>query len=143
MRSRGAKGRVGPKPVLLLDECICAKTIIDALEQAGEEVHTVIGEYGRGRQDQEWLPDAGGKRYVVLTKDRAIRRTPLECAAVMDNRVLYFALTSGNMTGEQMAKAIVAALADIKGIVAGVKGRGAVMARISVDGRVCVLEARQ
>jgi hypothetical protein len=79
---------------------------------------------------------------VVITKDRSIRRTPLERAVVLTHRVLYFSLTGGNMTGEEMVIAILAALPAINRIVAGAAGRGAVMARISATDDVAILEAR-
>src|SRR5258706_69424 len=102
MRSRGAKGRVGPKPVLLLDECICSKTVIDALGHAGEEVRTVIGEYGRGRRDLDWLADAGQKRYVGLTYYPAPRRCSRRTPAMSSNPFDY-AIAIGGAAGQGIA----------------------------------------
>jgi hypothetical protein len=69
-----------------------------------------------------------------------MRRTPLEVAAVRDARVHYFSLTRGNLTAAQMAAAILTAVPQIEGIVRSRSGRRAILARITVDGRVNVSE---
>jgi len=86
------------------------------------------------------MPVAGERGYVVVTKDRAIRRTPMEVAIVRNSRVLYFALTRGNMTSEQMSAAILAAWPHIARIARSGKGRRAVIARITSVGRVNIGE---
>ena len=122
--------------VFLLDEDLASKSIVAALRGAGLEVTTVPEQFGKGCLDVDWLPAAGERRLVVLTKDKAIRRTPLEVAAVREARVLYFSLTRGNLTAEQMARAILVAVPQIEGIVRSRRGKRAVLARITVDGRV-------
>lgn len=126
------------KLVYLLDEDLASRSILAALRAAGLEVTTVPEQFGRGAKDVDWLPIAGKRGYVVLTKDKAMRRTPLEVAAVLDARVLYFSLTHGNLTAAQMASAILAAVPHVEGIVRSRRGRRAVLARIRTDGRVRV-----
>jgi len=75
-RSRGIAARL----VLLLDENLAATSIVSRLRNDGIAVRTVPEEFGRGTRDVEWLPVAGERGYVVVTKDRAIRRTPMEVA---------------------------------------------------------------
>lgn len=120
----------------LLDEDLASRSIVGSLRDAGLQVTTVPDEFGRGCKDTEWLPAAGKRGFIVLTKDKSIRRTPLEVAAVRDARVMYFALTRGNLTAPQLAAAIQAAVPHIERIVRSRRGRRAVMARITVDGRV-------
>lgn len=85
-----------------------------------------------------WLPEAGARGYVLLTKDKAMRRTPLEIAILRGSRVACFALTRGNLTAARIADAILAAIPQIEGIVRNRKGRRAVIARITAAGKVNV-----
>ncbi|MCU0862891.1 MAG: hypothetical protein MUC36_03775 [Planctomycetes bacterium] len=114
--------------------------MIELLRLAGMSVRTVPQEFGRGCLDVEWLPRAGERGLVVLTKDKAIRRSPLEIAAVREAKVPYFALSHGNLTAPQMAAAILAARPHIEAILRSRKGRRAIVARISSKGAVRVLE---
>lgn len=124
----------------LLDEDLASKSVLAALREAGLDVTSVPEQFGKGCKDVDWLPVAGERGYVVLTKDKAMRRTPLEVAAVRDARVHYFSLTRGNLTAAQMATAILKAVSQIDGIVRSRSGRRAVLARITADGRVNVGE---
>jgi hypothetical protein len=50
-------------------------------------------------KDPEWLSLAGRERWVVISRDKHIRRKPAELRAVMDYGVRLFVLTSaGNLT---------------------------------------------
>ena len=52
----------------------------------------------------------GGRRgWVVLAKDKAVRRNALELAAILAGDVACFSLGHGNLKAEQMAQAFVAA----------------------------------
>ena len=48
-----------------------------------------------------WLQLAGQREWVVLTKDDAIRRRPVELAAVEAHAVKMFCLTNANLRGDQ------------------------------------------
>lgn len=124
----------------LLDEDLASKSVLAALRRAGLDVTSVPEQFGKGCKDVDWLPAAGAHGWVVLTKDKAIRRSPLEVAAVRDARVCYFSLTRGNLTAVQMCTAILAAVPQIEGIVRSRSGRRAVLARITAEGRVNVGE---
>lgn len=52
-------------------------------------------------------PKWGGNGWIVVTKDKAIRRRAVELQAVVDANVRMFSLSSGNMTGEEMASVFV------------------------------------
>lgn len=52
---------------------------------------------------------AVGRGWVVLTKDKAVRRNALESAAILAGDVACFSLGHGNLKAEQMAQAFIAA----------------------------------
>lgn len=60
--------------------------------------------------DVRWLEEAGRRKWVVLTKDSAIRRNPHEKAMTQRTRVRVFALTRKDLRGQEMAEIVVAAL---------------------------------
>lgn len=57
-----------------------------------------------------WLPVVAEKRWIILTKDKAIRYNELEQRAVIQSRAREFVFSSGNLTAAQMAEALVSAL---------------------------------
>lgn len=52
-----------------------------------------------GALDREWLPTVGTAGLVVLSRDKRIRRRPLERQALLDHGVRAFFLTSGGNLG--------------------------------------------
>lgn len=81
-----------------------------ALRHAGATVEIHNDHFPQDARDDTWLLDVGARRWVVLTKDDRIRYRATELTAVVSARVALFALASGNLTGEEMAQAFVAAL---------------------------------
>lgn len=70
----------------------------------------------------------------MLAKDKNIKRNPLERQALFQAGVAAFFLTSANMTGEEMAQAIIKGLTRIANLLHGEKRP--FIARISPDGQV-------
>ncbi len=64
--------------------------------------------------DETWLKLAGTNGWVVLTGDDRIRYHAAERQALVDAKVAAFILGAGNLTGDQQASVIVAALPEIK-----------------------------
>lgn len=78
---KGDLGGVGQPVEFLVDEDLSSRSVVAALRAAGMRVHTVPELFGKGCLDVDWLPAAGERGLVVLTKDKAMQRTPLEIAA--------------------------------------------------------------
>ena len=89
--------------VFLADECL-GKGLPSELRAAGLAVETFQDHFSGDTLDTDWLPIAGERGWVVLTKDKAIRKNPLEIQAVIVSRVRMFTLTNGNMTGAEMTQ---------------------------------------
>jgi predicted nuclease of predicted toxin-antitoxin system len=58
----------------------------------------------RGARDADWLAAIGKENWICLTKDKHIRRRLAERNALLAARVRAFVLTSGNLTGAEMAE---------------------------------------
>ena len=55
--------------------------------------------------------------WVILTKDKRIRRRPIEKQALVESGARAFVLSSGNMRGQEMADLLVANLRKIERVV--------------------------
>ncbi len=90
--------------------------------------------------DAEWLARAGREGWIVLTKDKLIRKRPLEREALAAANVRAFVFTGGNMSGIEMAESIVAAIPRMLRLVAATPPP--FIARITGSGTVDVIETR-
>ena len=79
------------------------------LRAAGFQVEEHSAHFADNAADVEWLGEAGRRGWVVLTKDKAVRRNALELAAILASGVACFSLGHGNLKAEQMAQAFIAA----------------------------------
>jgi hypothetical protein len=66
-----------------------------------------------GRPDVEWLPLIGERGWVRLTKDKDIRRRPLEIEAILTARVRAFVLTATELTREAQVDIFLKAMPKI------------------------------
>jgi predicted nuclease of predicted toxin-antitoxin system len=88
--------------------------VAEALRAAGATVELHRDHFADDAPDVEWLAEAGRRGWVVLTKDDAIRRNPLERRALLTANVRAFILTSQNMSGPDMAGLVVRFLPTIE-----------------------------
>ncbi|MGD0093570.1 MAG: hypothetical protein ABSE73_26980 [Planctomycetota bacterium] len=92
-----------PEPLIFfIDECL-GQGVGEALKKAGAEVRFYGVDIPRGTPDAVWLATIGEKKWICLTKDKAIRRRPQERKALEEAGVKAFVLTSGNLPGAEMA----------------------------------------
>ena len=84
--------------------------VVEALRAAGATVVAHDEVFIQNTPDVDWLAEAGRRAWIVLTKDSAIRRNPLERDMFRRARARVFALTRKDLSGQQMAEIFVAAL---------------------------------
>lgn len=120
MRSKkrsGASSRSKPPeptpPPLFVDRSLGRHVIPDALRALGAEVHAHDDHFPQNAPDDVWLPIVGNRGWAVLTKDTKIRLRDTELAALVSGRVRAFVLTSGDMTGPEIARVLSLALPRI------------------------------
>lgn len=99
-----------PDPTFFLDASLGGKLVAQALRAVGATVILHDDVFAPGTPDTTWLAEAGRRGWVVLTKDEAIRRNPLEKQMFRDYRVRVFVLTRKNLRGDEMAGIFAAAL---------------------------------
>jgi predicted nuclease of predicted toxin-antitoxin system len=103
-----------PALVFFVDRSLGGKYVVQALRNAGAEIVVHDDVFAFTTPDIEWLAEAGKQGWIVLTKDSAIRRNPLERAMYQEARVRVFALTRKDLGGPEMAEILVRALPGIR-----------------------------
>ena len=65
-------------------------------------------------KDVDWLAALHGREWVVLTKDKNIRRRPLEAQALVAANLRVFVVTATDLTGDETGAVLVRALPRIR-----------------------------
>lgn len=122
-----------------IDECLGRRAVPEALRAAGHEVILLSDRFQADVDDEVWLSALFEYRrdWIILTKDTRIRTRSLERLAFIAAGLRVFALTSGDLNGENQAQAFVNGLKRIARLS---KQAGPFIAIVSGSGRVAMLE---
>ena len=114
-KKRSAANSTQPEPALVffVDECLGRHVVPEALRAAGALVERHCDHFPPGVSDVEWLREVGARGWIVLTKDKSIRRRPLEYEAFTSARCRVFVLTATDVTGDEQAAILVGSLRAI------------------------------
>jgi PIN like domain len=95
-----------------LDRGLGSRIVPGALRGAGWELETMDERYGasasQGISDVRWIEEATANGDVLLSKDMAIARNPLEAAAIYRASARAFALARQDIDGQSMVKCLLA-----------------------------------
>ena len=81
------------------------------LRKAGHIAHVQGPEtFGSGTQDVDWLPQVGERGWILLTKDKNIRKREIELRALKEAGVRAFVLTTAGLRGEDQGRVVNEAL---------------------------------
>lgn len=97
-----------------VDRSLGRDVVASALRQAGLAVEIHDDHFSKNTPDHVWLRAVGDRSWVVLTKDKDIRRNALELLAVVEGRVACFQLGRGDFSGAAMAAIFLAAMRGIQ-----------------------------
>jgi hypothetical protein len=106
---------VADRPTLFVDRSL-GKGVGRRLRDAGASVELHDDHFEQTTPDSVWIPDVTARGWVVLTKDKNIRRPHGEREDVLIAKARVFTLTSGNMNGQSMAELFIRYLAEIERI---------------------------
>lgn len=92
-----------------LDRGLGSRIVPDGLRAAGWVVTTMDERYGvkvsQSIDDVTWIRDASLQSEVIITKDRAIAKRPLEAEAIYYSEARALTIASAQITGpEQLAR---------------------------------------
>jgi hypothetical protein len=88
------------------------------LRAVGADVRAHDDHFPQAALDEDWIPQVSAQGWVILTKDKNIRRTAGEREAVLLSNARVVTLSSGNMRGADMAALFVNRLAEIEQLAA-------------------------
>lgn len=128
-----------PEPFTWFVDRSLGRRIVDDLRAAGFIVEEHAAHFADDAPDVEWLGEAGRRGWVVLTKDKAVRRNKLELEAILASGVACFSLGHGNLKAEQMARAFVTARPRMERVLR--RYDPPIIATVTVSGHVRVLLA--
>jgi hypothetical protein len=86
------------------------------LRAEGATIELHDDHFPQTEKDSAWIPEVTRRGWVILTKDKNIRRPSGEREDVLNANAKVFTLTSGNMSGPDMAAVFVRHLAEIERI---------------------------
>ena len=93
-----------------IDECVAARPVAAMLLAHGHPAHVQYDTFGSGTPDLEWLPKVGARGWILITKDKQIRKREIELHALRQARVRAFVLTAAGLTGDEQARVLERAL---------------------------------
>ena len=109
------------------------------LRNAGLNVEIHDDHFPQNAQDPEWLTAAGGKNWIVVTRDERIRYRVAERQAIRRAKVRAFVLAAqGDLRAEMLAEIFLKALSKIRRTVK--EQKPPFIAKISRGGEVTLLE---
>jgi len=117
-----------------VDRSLGKNTVPATLRQAGLTVVIHDELFPVDAPDVFWLEKCGQNNWVVLTKDKEIKKNPLERQALLQAGLADFFLSRGDLSGEENAQAILKGLKRIANLLAS--ERRPFIARISPTGEV-------
>lgn len=104
-----------PEPyVYFVDRSIGRTVVVEALRAAGETAHAHDDHFAQNTPDADWLVEVARRGWVILTKDKDIRRNELERRAIANAKAACFMLGRGDVSAATMGRTFVAALPRIR-----------------------------
>ncbi|HEX8160415.1 MAG TPA: hypothetical protein VF538_00840 [Pyrinomonadaceae bacterium] len=117
-----------------MDRSLGRVIVPDALRKNGIKVKVHADYFAHDALDTEWLQRCGEEGWIVLAKDKAIKKNPLERQAIFEHGLAAFFIIKTSATGEENAAAIIKGMSKIVGVLEN--QRRPFIARITSDGRV-------
>lgn len=118
LKKRSASSSTSKPPdqplTFFVDECLGTEKVPRALVAAGVLIKTLADVFDKGVKDIDWLSQLRGKDWIVLTKDKNIRRRPLEAQALIAAHLRVFVVTATDLTGDETGEVLVRALPRIR-----------------------------
>jgi PIN like domain len=132
-----------PEPfTFLIDRCLGTSAVPEALEPAlldGEAVVVLDDHFESDTRDAVWIPDVGARGWVILTKDTAMRRNPLEFRALLSANTAVFFFANAGLPGPKVGDALALALPGIRTAIRRFKVP--FMGRVNAVGELSVIHA--
>ena len=100
--------------VYFVDRSLGRNVVVEALRAAGETAHAHDDHFEIDAPDTAWLAEVTRRGWVVLTKDKNIRRNEVERTAIVNAGAACFMLGRGGLSGATMGRVFVEALPRVR-----------------------------
>lgn len=128
-----------PEPyVFFVDRSLGKRAVVEPLRVAGEVVEVHDDHFPIDCGDDEWIASVTTKGWIILSKDKRVRKRSGHLEALRAAGACVFVLTSGDTRGAENADAFLAALDRMKRI--SVKYARPLIATVSRSGHVTIEE---
>jgi PIN like domain len=97
-------------PTLYVDECL-GRGIARRLQADGHDARP-FDEFA-GKADVDFLPIIGERQWVLVTKDKNVRRNQLEVNAILNSGVRAFVITATGLNHQQISDLVSKAMPKI------------------------------
>lgn len=104
------------------------------LRENGLKIENHSKHFSQNAPDIEWLLKCGENDWVVLAKDKNIKKNHLERQVLLNAKVAAFFLTRGEYKGEEMGQAILKAMKRIANLIQS--QQKPFIARVDIKGEV-------
>ena len=105
-----------------LDHQIGRYAVAEKLRAAGAKVEVHLDHFPGDKPDTEWIPEVARRGWVLITKDKNIRRNPLERAAYQAAKLRGFVATGKDMNAKELGELLVRCLSGMVRRAAGRPG---------------------
>jgi len=103
----------------------------------GESLNLLDDYFAPTTLDATWIPEVGAKGWVILTKDTAMRRNPLEIQALLSAGTAVFFFANASLPGSKVGDALALALPGMR--TAMRRFKVPVMGRVNASGELSIL----
>jgi PIN like domain len=108
-----------PSPlVFFIDYALGKRIAVPLSTLSGARIELHRSHFAQDEEDVIWLPQVAARGWVLFTKDKMIRKRPEERALLLSAGLRSFILVNGQLNGEQMAQAFIAAMPRIRKLLA-------------------------
>lgn len=108
-RRLDANSKPQPSRTFFIDRCLGNTDVPNALRARGLSVEVHADHFAHDTDDPTWITEVGRRKWIIVTKDKNIRKRYVEIVALLKAGVPSFVLTSGETTGQENAAAILKA----------------------------------
>lgn len=133
--------RLPEKPIFFIDRCLGRNDVRIQLEEAGAILELHDDHFGSEIDDVIWVRDVSKRGWVILTKDKAIRRNSLERQTLIECDAAAFILTAKGLDGKHQGEAFRAALPRMQTLVS--KYSRPLLATVSASGIVTIVSGER
>jgi hypothetical protein len=105
-----------------LDHQIGRYQVAEFLRSVGAKVEVHLDHFPGDMADVEWIPAVAAREWVLITKDKNIRRNPLELATYKASKLRGFVSTGKDMNAQELGGLLARCLPGMIRRVAGRPG---------------------